>query len=269
MPGDTDAELGHQNLISYSRAITGWGTRAALLEDHQVLLFAGGSWIPIGGNGAFRLDDGLAAADLVERADAFFAGLRRGYSIKVRDDGSDADIETACESAGLVAFGEPVPQMVCRQRLDDPDLPEGIELRPVTTAEGLADFVHVNTDAYSTYGMPSDVLSDWFDRPDGVLSSEGTFIVVAYRNATPLATALCYLDHGVAGLQWVGTVAEARHLRLADAVTRWATNTAYDHGAASCSLQASPMGEPLYRKLGYETRYHYREYVRWKVPVTG
>ena len=28
------------------------------------------------------------------------------------------------------------------------------------------------------------------------------------------------------------------------------------------------MGAPLYTKLGYETRYHYREYVCWTAPVS-
>jgi hypothetical protein len=44
------------------------------------------------------------------------------------------------------------------------------------------------------------------------------------------------------------------------------TNLAFDHGASSCSLQASPMGESVYRRLGYETVYHYEEYVRWAAP---
>jgi hypothetical protein len=26
------------------------------------------------------------------------------------------------------------------------------------------------------------------------------------------------------------------------------------------------MGEPLYARLGYETQYHYDEYVRWEAP---
>jgi hypothetical protein len=33
------------------------------------------------------------------------------------------------------------------------------------------------------------------------------------------------------------------------------------------TLQASAMGEPLYARLGYETQYHYREYVRWEAPT--
>ena len=42
-----------------------------------------------------------------------------------------------------------------------------------------------------------------------------------------------------------------------------ATNLAFEHGASSCTLQASPMGEPIYLRLGYETIYRYEEYVRW------
>ena len=40
-------------------------------------------------------------------------------------------------------------------------------------------------------------------------------------------------------------------------VTTWATNLAFERGASSCTLQASPMGEPIYRSLGYETVYRY------------
>ena len=49
-------------------------------------------------------------------------------------------------------------------------------------------------------------------------------------------------------------------------VTVAPTNLTFEHGASSCSLQASPMGESVYRRLGYETMYHYAEYVRWPKP---
>ena len=84
--------------------------------------------------------------------------------------------------------------------------------------------------------------------------------------AEPVATAMVYESDGVAGLQWVGTVPAARTGGLGALVTVAATNLAFDHGASSCTLQASPMGAPLYLRLGYETIYHYSEHVRWPRP---
>jgi hypothetical protein len=266
MPADPDAELGHQNLISYSRAVAGWGSKGSYAEDGGALIYAGGSWLPVGCNGAFRLHPDLPATELVARADNFFASLGRGYSIKVRDTGQDADLQAACEAAGLVAFGEPVPHMVCLQPIADVTAPVGVEFRPVVDPQGVADFVRVNTDAYATYGMPADVIADLFDQPRNVLADADVHLGVAYLDDRPVAAALSYLSDGVGGIQWVGTVPDVRQMRLGGLVTQWANNSAFEHGAASCNLQASPMGAPLYLKLGYTTRYHYMEYVRWRAP---
>ena len=45
------------------------------------------------------------------------------------------------------------------------------------------------------------------------------------------------------------------------------TNLAFDHGASSCSLQASPMGASVYHRLGYETMYHYDATVEYPYTV--
>ena len=58
----------------------------------------------------------------------------------------------------------------------------------------------------------------------------------------------------------------ARGLGLGGLLTTRVTNLAFEHGAASVTLQASPMGEPVYLALGYEPLYHYTEYVRWPKP---
>jgi hypothetical protein len=261
-----DAVEGHRNLIAYSRATTAWGSGGSFLDEGGILLFAGGSWLPVGSNGAFRTDDGISGESMIARADAFFGQLKRGYSIKVRDTGQDADLQVACETSGIAAFGEPVPEMICRNRLDEPQLPDGVALRPVVDEEGVRDFVAVNADAYAVYGLPADVMPDFFSKPDAVLADPDVAMVVAYRDEHALAAALTYVSEGTASLQWVGTVAQARQMQLGRAVTLWATNTAFDMGARSCTLQASPMGEPLYAKLGYETLFHYREHVRWRVP---
>jgi predicted GNAT family acetyltransferase len=68
-------------------------------------------------------------------------------------------------------------------------------------------------------------------------------------------------------VQWVGTVPAARGTGIGALVTVMVTNLAFAHGASSCSLQASPMGASVYHRLGYETMYHYEEYVRWSAPA--
>jgi hypothetical protein len=266
MPVQDDARLGHQNLMAYNRAMTQWCSRGALHEEDGALLVAGGSWMPLIGNGVFRTDESLAPGALLALADNFFARRKRGYTVKVRGNGEDADLAETCEAHGLVAFGDPIPQMICRQRLERTTLPADVYLREVHDEEGVADFAAINTDAYATYGMPAEVLVDMFDRPGRILASTQTSIVVGYRGTRPVATALSFVSDGVGCLQWVGTVPDARHLSLGRLVTEWATNNAFDRGATSVTLQASAMGESLYARLGYETQYHYREYVRWEAP---
>jgi len=265
----TEAVLGHRNLIAFSRAITRWGSRGALEEGGDAVLCAGGTWIPVVANGAFRADDVLGGDELIARADAFFGRLARGYSVKVRDSGEDDDLRAACEAHGLEPFGESVPQMIRHAPLPAADPVEGVTLRTVDDDDGVRDFIAVNAEAYATYGMPAEVLSDLFDRSDMLLEDPDVHIVVASRDDRPVATAMTFESDGVAGLQWVGTVPTARTGGLGALVTVAATNLAFEHGASSCTLQASPMGAPLYLRLGYETIYHYREHVRWPRPPSS
>ena len=261
-----EALLGHRNLIAFNRALTRWGSRGALEEGEGTVLCAGGTWIPVVANGAFRSDDTVEAAELISRADTFFARLARGYSVKVRDNGEEDEFRRGCLDAGLEAFGEPVPQMICYRPLPDPTPMDGITVRPVDDEAGLREFISVNAAAYTTYGMPPEVLSDLFDETDAVLGDRSAHMVVARRAAQPVATAMIFESDGVASVQWVGTIPAARGTGLGALVTTAVTNLAFDRGATSCTLQASPMGAPVYQRLGYETLYDYVEFVRWPRP---
>ncbi len=265
-PSPSERELGHRTLIAFNRAMTRWGSRGALEEGGGAVLCAGGTWIPVVANGAFRSDDSLPGDQLIARAEAFFTGMARGFSVKVRDSGEDEDLRQACEAEGLQTFGDAVPQMICRAPLPDAPPPDGVDLRLIDDEAGVRDFITVNAEAYGTYGMPPEVHADLFDMPALVIEDTAASVVVARRGGEPIATAMTYESDGVASLQWVGTVPAARTAGLGALVTIAATNLAFAHGASSCSLQASPMGEPIYRKLGYETAYHYSEYVRWPKP---
>jgi hypothetical protein len=261
-------DLGHRSLIAFNRALTRWGSAGALCEDGGAVLCAGGSWIPVVANEAFRSDDALAGAELVARAGDFFAGLARGFNVKVRDTGADDDLRDACIAAGLQS-GDPVPEMIRRSPLPDRTAPDGVVLRAVDDEAGVEAFVAVNAEAYGTYGMPGDTLRDLFDETALVLADPGAHVVVAWRGGEPVATAMTYASDGVASVQWVGTVPAERSAGLGALVTTVVTNDAFASGAASVTLQASPMGEPVYLALGYETIYHYTAYVRWPKTPQG
>jgi hypothetical protein len=259
--------LGHLNLIELSRESTRWGTGGALEESEGIVLFATGSWLPVVCNGAFRSDDAAPASEVLARGDAFFGARTRGYTIMVRDDAADADLRAACEGAGLVTFGEPAPEMICRAPVAM-TCPDGIDIRRVTTDAGVADFAAVTGAAYSTYGMPVETAADLLSLPHRVLAAPHLVALVAYDTVgagdVPVAAAMTLLSHGIAGLYWVGTVEGARRSGLGRAVTAAVTNASFDRGAAVVTLQASVMGAPVYRSMGYEVLYHYEDWVRFK-----
>lgn len=261
-----EVELGQTNLIAFNRAQARWSTNGAVEEVDGCVLCAGGSWLPVVVNCAFRRGPDVVGADLIAHADSFFGGLARGFSVKVRDTGADDDLRDACQAAGLEQFGTPVPQMLVRSPLPDHTGVDGVVLERVDDDAGVADFVAVNAEAYATYGMPAEVLPELFDRASALAEDPAAHVVVARRDGAAVATAMMFESDGVASVQWVGTVPSARGSGLGALVTTQVTNSAFERGASSCTLQASPMGEPIYRSLGYATVYRYAEYVRWPKP---
>ena len=81
---------------------------------------------------------------------------------------------------------------------------------------------------------------------------------LGYLGGEPVACASVFLAEGVGMICWVGSLPAARGRGLAAACTAWATNRAFDLGADAAALQASVMGEPVYRRMGYEEAYAYR-----------
>jgi hypothetical protein len=257
------AHLGHLNYIAFGRESTGWGKPGAqLVERDGVLLLASASPFPVLCNCVVRVDDRVPATTVLDVADQWFAGLERGYSVNVRDLDVDRDLQEEASERGLLEVMS-APEMVCRQRLQDEPIPAGADLRWVEHDDGVRDFVAVNTAAYQSLGMPPDVLPAMIV-PGPRFLEPHVQSVVAYLDDEPVAAAQTILSHGIAGVYWVGTVERARGTGIGEAVTRAVTNRAFDLGARANSLQASPMGEPIYLRMGYESLYRYRTYTRFE-----
>ena len=251
--------LGHLSLIQWYRECPSWSRGGVSHEEGGCLCYASDTAFPVMFNGVFRTDDQADPGSVLERAEAFFAARGRGFSVWVRE-GADEDLGRAALGAGLAEVLSQ-PEMVICWPLAARPLPDGVEVRRVETVEDVRRFVEINASAYTSLEIRPKAFREAFSAPGGLLRPD-IAAAVAFVEGTPAATALTFVSHGAGLVNWVGTLAEYRGRGVGEAVTREVTNAGFDLGARASTLQASPMGEPIYRRLGYETAFRYRVYVR-------
>jgi len=253
----------HANCIEYAReGARGSGAEGQLVEHDGVVLFAGGSDFPVLANGAFRVDPSVPAAAVVERADAWFAERGRGWSIGTTSwRGADEDLIEAALARGLLTVTDQ-PAMVCDERLPDALPPEGIELRVLTTADETRAFVAMADQAYTSLGLPAGIIPAMAG-PTPRIPPPHLVTVGAFDGDELVSGAQVLFSHGIAGVYCVGTTESARGRGLAELVTRTVTNLGFDGGAPVVTLQASSMGEPIYRRMGYRDLYRYATHARF------
>jgi Acetyltransferase (GNAT) domain len=256
LPGDQLRARAHLNLVESSRQLFELDPEARIEAQPGWLFGAGRSRHPAISNAAFRTDDRVDPAELLERARAFFGETDRGFSLWAREGTpEDRDLIEAAEAASLEEVFS-MPEMVLRRRAEERPLPEGVELRRLGRPNEAEDYWRVATAAYASVGFPPEVFAFYEDH-DGLLA-DNVAAFLAYMDGTPVSIAMTIVSHGIAGVYWVGSLEQARGKGLGWAVTAAATNAGLDLGAEVASLQASPMGESLYAAMGYETICSYR-----------
>lgn len=249
----------HLNLIESSRRLFALDPGAEVENGAGWLFGAGRSTHPVISNAAFRANDGLDPGELLERASGFFGARGRGFAVWARaGEPGDDDLIAACEGAGLQMVYA-MPEMVLDARIEERPTPDGIELRRVGSREDVEDYWRVAASAYAGLGFPPEVFAFYED--DEGLRSEGVAAFLARVEDRPAAIAMTIVSHGVAGIYWVGCTEDTRGRGLGWSVTAAALNAGFAMGAEVASLQASPMGESLYRRMGFETIYDYRLYL--------
>lgn len=85
---------------------------------------------------------------------------------------------------------------------------------------------------------------------------------LALLDGEPVAMSALFLSGGVAGIYEVVTVLQQRRRGLATRTMRATLDGARERGYRIAVLQASPMGEPLYRRLGFQEYCRYSLYFR-------
>jgi hypothetical protein len=234
-----------------------------VVDEGGLTFWAGAHPLPVLANAVVRTGPDVPPEDVLVRAHRFFLAHQRGFSV-ILSGAADDDLRPACESAGLSLSGAS-PGMVLERRLPDVVVPPGVTIRTVETDADAQEFARVSGEAYRTLGMPAGCASAMLGRL-AVLRAPHITSILACVVETAAAGAMVILSHGVGGVYWVGTTPAARGRGLGELVTRIVGNVAFDLGARAVVLQASPMGEPIYRKMGYREVTRYPCYVQFTPP---
>jgi hypothetical protein len=121
----------------------------------------------------------------------------------------------------------------------------GAEIEIATGEEPLAEACTVLADGF---GVPAGWFRDTY-RPDGL----GAGVAYLLReNGRPASTAVSYRGRSGLGIFNVATPAQYRGRGYGAAVTSRAVADGFAGGAEFAYLQSSAMGEPVYRRLGFE-----------------
>jgi hypothetical protein len=188
-----------------------------------------------------------------------FAARGVPYSVWTRDH-ADQELSAALEAHG---WGRVLaaPTMTCHARdLVQPAMPRELRLEWVRTERDRAAYQEVMEAAWGIYGIERSAIGPFFGRLEAL---EGPVVqaVLGWVGSEAVTGAVLYRLYGVAGIGWVGTLPSASRRGYGAAVTWQAVATGLARGMRFASLQASPLGEPVYRGLGFRTASYYHVFV--------
>ncbi len=246
---------------NYAQSIvvsTLWSPEGEVVVRNDLQLVASATRFPAGSFNCImpigEPADARRAESWLHDAATFFGARNRGFSVLLRGE-KDHVLDRACMSFGMEKLGTP-PGMVLENRVAPATIPGNVEIVRVSSSRQLADFVDVAAVGFTQIKLPEDISRGLFIHHDRILSPYVHFYV-AYLDGRPAATTMAVDSHGISGIYWVATHPDMQRRGLADAIMRFASNAAFDRGAPCVILQASPFGEPVYRRMGYRefTRY--------------
>lgn len=155
-----------------------------------------------------------------------------------------AAIVPELEARGFVR-AEPAPGMVLRSINDDPTRCDGLTIRKVTDTSGLAHFQNV---AFESFGYPVELAP--LALTEDLMALPHAAMFVGYARDEPACCSMVISTGDIAGIYWVGSLGRFRQRGFGAAVTAHAIRAGAVGGCRLASLQASKMGEPVYRRLG-------------------
>jgi ribosomal protein S18 acetylase RimI-like enzyme len=158
-----------------------------------------------------------------------------------------------------ISARRPVPEMVLgTEGVSIPSPPTGLDVRPVRTLGGLRTWARTGS---LGFGDRVNHLRFMVNRRS--LEEDGFICHTGWSSGKPVATSASYTSSGVTVIMGVSTIPEARGRGFGEAMTWAAVRDGIERRSRTISLQASPVGFPVYHRMGFR---HVFDFEEWVIP---
>jgi ribosomal protein S18 acetylase RimI-like enzyme len=235
-------DLQKKNFYDAMRKMTsvpGW----AILEKNNLLALKSGAKIPL-----VNFVWGDATLENIEIIKSFYP--HHSFSWLLSKEQSDEY---------LICTGfkgpEPSPEMIlCLNEYKFVEYAPNVRIKMVQLNEELDIWTQV---ASETFGIAAKDLKEFFEP---LIKTAGHIPFLIYYDGIPAATSLVYCDNQIAGIYAMSALEKFRRKGLGRTAAQACLEIAKNNNVSHAVLYASPMGLPLYKKMGFKVSQILKEY---------
>ncbi|MFN3820256.1 GNAT family N-acetyltransferase [Blastomonas sp.] len=241
LSNDIDRDVVTRSLANCCRYWLNYGIEIS--HDDGVALHRSGIDFPLL-NGVFRVDDpdpqtiSDARSQLAGKASAWWVG----------PDSHPSTLEVLLQCGGTLQGSMPV-YIRPLDELPTLTVPDGVSIDEIAGAAALDEWVACMA---PSMGIPPGELERMKHAEHSRLDRPGQYRRFAARlDGRMIGTSAMFEAEGVAGIYTCSTAEPFRRQGIGAALTVAAARAAPEHGLDHATLQATPLGEPVYRRLGF------------------
>lgn len=199
-----------------------------------------------------RMDRGALHASLADTL-AVFRSRSLPMTWMLGESTRPIDLPTHLESHGLVFMGSMPAMAIDLNLLPEavPDPPSGVSICEAICGQSRTEWAEV---CAVGSGVPLEVMR-LFDEMVQPMAPDGSARLrrfIAYLDGKPVGTSLGYVDGSVVGIYCVCVLKEAQRRGIGAAIAAAPLLCARKQGYRVGILQASKMGESIYRRMGFQ-----------------
>ena len=156
-----------------------------------------------------------------------------------------ADLTARLVSAGFILHGRRAVMAMDLMKLTENKIPDGVKIQVVENKKMLGEWLKSVSAGLFKREMDINPFS-------GILNDKRVKFYAAIFEKKIVSTSMVFMSSGVAGIYCVSTLPEFRNKGIGKATTTAALLDAKKSGYKYGILQASEMGEIIYKKIGFE-----------------